>query len=186
MSDLIPVTSFHYLLHPYNTALVTCCDAQGNANIITIAWLIPVSVHPPMVGICMRSERHSYGFIQETGEFVVNFAPYEIAQQALFCGRKTGRDVDKFAATGLTPIPAQQVRAPVIAECPAHLECRLVQVIPTGDHHLLTGEVLGAYARPGVLGEDGLWDLEHARPLLHLGRNRFTTPRAETIEPELK
>jgi flavin reductase (DIM6/NTAB) family NADH-FMN oxidoreductase RutF len=178
-----PVSNFHYLLHPYNTSLVTCCDAEGCANIIAIAWLIPVSVQPPLVGMSIRPTRQSYGLIQATGEFVVNVAPYEIAQQVLFCGRRSGRDVDKFAATGLTAKPARLVRPPVIQECIGHLECRVE--VEAGDHRFVVGEVLAAYARPGVLGADGLYDLGQVCPLLHLGRNRFTSTRAEWVEPSM-
>jgi flavin reductase (DIM6/NTAB) family NADH-FMN oxidoreductase RutF len=185
LNESVSVSSFHYLLHPYNTSLVTCCDAEGQPNIIAIAWLIPVSVHPPLVGMSIRPTRHSYGLIQATGEFVINVAPHEIAQQALLCGRRSGRDVDKFAATGLTPGQARHVRPPIIKECIAHLECRVVQDVEAGDHHFIIGEVLTAYARPGVLDDSGLYDLSHVHPLLHLGRNRFTSTLGQSVEPPL-
>jgi flavin reductase (DIM6/NTAB) family NADH-FMN oxidoreductase RutF len=185
MNESVTVSSFHYLLHPYNTSLVTCCDAEGQPNIIAIAWLVPVSVSPPLMGLSIRPTRHSYKLIQATGEFVINVASYEIAQQVLFCGRRSGRDVDKFAATGLTPGQARLVRPPIIEECIAHLECRVVQDVEAGDHHLVIGEVLAAYTQPGVLDDDGLYDLGHIHPLLHLGRNRFTSTLAQSVEPPL-
>jgi flavin reductase (DIM6/NTAB) family NADH-FMN oxidoreductase RutF len=179
VNESVPVQNYHYLLHPYNTSLVTCCDPEGRANIIAIAWLIPMSVHPPLVGMSIRPSRYSYRLIQATGEFVINFASYEIARQVLFCGRRSGRDVDKFATTGLTARPARFVRPPVIEECLAHLECRVVQDLESGDHRFVIGEVLAAYARPGMLSDEGLYDLSRARPLLHLGQNRFTTASLE-------
>jgi flavin reductase (DIM6/NTAB) family NADH-FMN oxidoreductase RutF len=185
MTETLSVSNFHYLLHPYNTSLVTCCDAEGRPNIIAIAWLVPVSVHPPLVGMSIRPTRHSYGLIQASGEFVVNVAPYEIAQQVLFCGRRSGRDVDKFAATGLTAGEARHVRPPIIEECLAHLECRVVQEVEAGDHRLVIGEVLAADARVGVLADNGLYDLSQVHPLLHLGRNRFTSTLAQSVEPSL-
>jgi flavin reductase (DIM6/NTAB) family NADH-FMN oxidoreductase RutF len=90
LNESVPLSNFHYLLHPYNTSLVTCCDAEGQSNIIAIAWLIPVSVQPPLLGMSIHPTRHSYGLIRATGEFVINVAPYEIAQQVLFCGRRSG------------------------------------------------------------------------------------------------
>jgi flavin reductase (DIM6/NTAB) family NADH-FMN oxidoreductase RutF len=185
MNESVSVSHFHYLLHPYNTSLVSCCDAEGRANIIAIAWLIPLSVSPPLVGMSIHPTRHSYGLIQATGEFVINVAPYEIAQQVLFCGRRSGRDVEKFAATGLTPGQAQIVRPPIIKECIAHLECRVVHDIEAGDHRLVAAEVLTAYSRSGVLDDHGLYDLSHVHPLLHLGRNRFTSTGEHFIEPAL-
>ena len=185
MMECLPVSSFHYLLHPYNTSLVTSCDAAGQANVLAIAWLIPVSVQPPLVGMSIGPTRHSYTLIQATGEFVVNVAPYEIARQVLFCGRHCGRDVDKFAAIGLTAGRARHVRPPIIEECVAHLECRVRQDIAAGDHRLVIGEVLAAYVRPGVLGDDGLYDLDRVQSLLHLGRDRFTTTGGEPTVPAL-
>lgn len=185
MNRSVLVYDFHYLLHPYNTSLVTCCDAKGRTNIIAIAWLIPVSVNPPLVGMSIRPSRHSYDLIRTTGEFVINVAPYEIAPQVLFCGRLSGRDVDKFATTGLTARAARVVRPPIIEECLTHLECRVVQDLEAGDHRLVMAEVVAAYAHPGVIGDEGLYDLSHAHSLLHLGRNRFTTTCPESVEPQL-
>jgi flavin reductase (DIM6/NTAB) family NADH-FMN oxidoreductase RutF len=184
LNESVPLSNFHYLLHPYNTSLVTCCDAEGQPNIIAIAWLIPVSVQPPLLGMSIHPTRHSYGLIRATGEFVINVAPYEIAQQVLFCGRRSGRDVDKFAVTGLTAGQARLVRPPIIEECIAHLECRVVQDVKTGDHRFVVAEVLAAYTRPGIL-DDGLYDLSRLKPLLHLGRNRFTSTLAQSAEPPL-
>jgi flavin reductase (DIM6/NTAB) family NADH-FMN oxidoreductase RutF len=185
MNKIEFVSNFNYLLHPYNTFLVTCCDQDGIANIITIAWLIPTSIRPPLLCMSIGPTRYSYGLIQATGEFVVNVASYEIAHQVLFCGRRSGSRVDKFAATGLTPVPARNVRPPIINECLAYIECRLEKDIEAGDHNLVIGKVLDAYARQDVLAEDGLYDLKQASPLFHVGRNRFTTSRAESIEPTL-
>jgi flavin reductase (DIM6/NTAB) family NADH-FMN oxidoreductase RutF len=185
MREPVSVSRFHRLLHPYNTFLVTCCDEDGQPNIITIAWLIPLSIKPPLLGMAVRQTRYSYGLIRATGEFVVNVAPYEIAQAALFCGRRSGRDVDKFAATGLTADKAQRVHPPVIQECVAHLECRLVDEVKTGDHQLLVAEVLATYTRPGVLSDSGLYNLQRVHPLLHLGGNRFTSPQQHSVEPSL-
>lgn len=185
LTEAVKNTVFHYLLHPCSTSLVTCCDAEGQANIIAIAWIIPVSVRPPLVGMSIGPTRYSYGLIRATGEFVVNVAPYEIARQVLFCGRRSGRDVDKFAATGLTAGAAQKVHPPIIKECIAHLECRLVQDVETGDHRFVVAEVLAAYAQAGVLDDKGLYSLGQVHPLLHLGRNRFTRPLARSVEPLL-
>jgi flavin reductase (DIM6/NTAB) family NADH-FMN oxidoreductase RutF len=183
MVDYVSVSNFTYLLHPYNTSLVTCCDADGKPNIVTIAWLAPLSVSPPLVGLSLRKNRFSYKLIQSTGEFVINLAPFEIAREALYCGTRSGSQVDKFAETGLTPLPAQKVRPPIIRECLAYVECRLQQDLEVGDHNLLVAEVLAAYANPDTLSSDGLYDLNRAHPLLHLGRDRFTTPQPEEVEP---
>ncbi|MBN1315766.1 MAG: flavin reductase, partial [Anaerolineales bacterium] len=86
--------------------------------------------------------------------------------------------------TRLTAGPAQLVTPPIIEECLAFIECRMVENMDVGDHRLIVGEVAAAYAQPNVLGADGLYDLQVASPLLHIGRSRFVTTRKETIEPE--
>jgi len=185
MKEFESAPHFHYLLHPYSTTLVTCCDKEGKTNIVTMAWVIPLSVEPPLVGMSIRQTRYSYGLIRETGEFVVNVAPYELAKQALVCGRRSGRDLDKFAATGLTAGKARNVQPPIIEECLGFLECRMADDIETGDHRLVIGEVLEAYAPAESLEEGGLRALDRASPLLHIGKNCFTTTEKTIVEPRL-
>jgi flavin reductase (DIM6/NTAB) family NADH-FMN oxidoreductase RutF len=185
MKEFKSAPHFHYLLHPYSTTLVTCCDEAGRPNIVTMAWVIPLSVEPPLVGMSIRQTRYSYGLIRETDEFVVNVAPYGLAEQALVCGRRSGRDLDKFAATGLTAGVAQKVQPPIIKECPGFLECRVVDDIKAGDHRLVIGEVLAAYAKAESLEDGGLRALNRAQPLLHIGKNCFTTTEKTIVEPRL-
>ena len=183
MKEVIALSRFTPLLHPCLTFLVTAVDQAGKANIITIAWLTPLSVEPPLVGVSVRPSRYSYDLIRSCGEFVVNVAPYEIARQALLCGRRSGREVDKLEATGLTPRAAKRVRPPILEECLAHIECKVVREVECGDHVLFIGEVLAASARTDVLDPGGSYDLARVRPLLHLGGDSFTTTQAESVEP---
>lgn len=186
MTGIESAPPFHYLLHPYPTFLVTCVGSDGRPNIITIAWMIPVSVDPPLIAMSVRPTRHSYALLAESGEFVVNVPQGGLAGEALRCGRHSGRSEDKFVTTGLTASPARHVRPPIIAECPAHLECRLVEDIKAGDHRLMVGEVIDAYAIAEFTDADGLRDVERTRPLLHVGRNRFVGLNGDPIEPVLR
>jgi flavin reductase (DIM6/NTAB) family NADH-FMN oxidoreductase RutF len=185
MFEEVTASLFHYLLHPYPTFLVTCVGSDDRPNVLTVAWLIPASVDPPLVAMSLRATRHSYTLLSECGEFVVNVPPHGLAAAALHCGRRSGRSGDKFAATGLTPASARRVRPPIVAECLGYLECRTVSDVEAGDHRLLIGEVLEAYARPGFFDREGLRDVGRAGPLLHLGGNRFARLRSETISPPL-
>jgi len=185
VKESIPLSDFHHLLHPYPTSLVTCCTPDGEKNIIAIAWLIPVSVRPPRVAIAIRKERYSYSLIRSMDEFVINVPPYELAAQVLYCGRHSGQDVNKFSETKLKAGQARLVTPPIIQECLAFIECRVVENVDLGDHRLVVGEVVAAYVQPNTVGADGLFDLQMVSPLLHLGGNRFVTTRKETIEPVL-
>jgi flavin reductase (DIM6/NTAB) family NADH-FMN oxidoreductase RutF len=183
MTD-VPLSDFSRLLHPYNATLVSCQGKSGRPNALAIAWIMPVSLNPPTLVFAIRRERHSYRLLEETGEFVVNIARRELARQVLFCRRKSGKDVDKFKATGLSLGKARKVTAPIVNECVAHIECTLTDTIPKGDHVLMIGRVLAAYARREVFR--GLYDLNRFQPLLHLGGDVFTTTSTETIEPKLE
>lgn len=130
------------LMYPVPVVLVTCQKPGAPANIITVAWAGTVCSHPPMVSVSIRPERYSYEIIKETGEFVVNLPTQDLAQAVDFCGVKSGRDMDKFAKTGLTPMSASVVNVPVVAECPVNLECQVRQVISLGSHDMFIGEVV--------------------------------------------
>ena len=179
----VPLADFSRLLYPYNGTLVSCRGQTGQPNVLAIAWVMPVSMNPPMLVFAIRRERHSYKLLDETKEFVVNIAEVDLAAQVLYCGRKSGKDVDKFKATGLTIAKAKKVSAPVVSECAAPIECRVAEIIPKGDHALVIGEVLAAYVREDAFR--GVYDLKRFKALLYLGNDVFTTTSAETIEPKL-
>lgn len=132
-----------------------------------------------------RPSRHSYPLLADSSEFVVNVPHEGLAAEALRCGRRSGRSEDKFVTSGLTPSGARHVRPPIITECPAHLECRIVEHIDAGDDRLLIAEVIDAYAKRGFTDGEGLRNVERTRPLLHVRGNRFAGPSGKPIEPAL-
>ena len=91
------------MLYPLPAVMVSVADPAGRLNIITIAWAGTVCTNPPMVSISVRPERHSFGILQETGEFVINLTTRELVFATDYCGVKSGREVDKFKELGLTP-----------------------------------------------------------------------------------
>ncbi|MDQ1280609.1 MAG: hypothetical protein QG670_1872 [Thermoproteota archaeon] len=169
-------------LYPRNTVLVTCVGKDGKPNIITCEDSMPTSYQPPMVAVCISSKRYSYRLIIESGEFVINIPTIDIVKEVLTCGRTSGQDIDKFKMARLTPIPAQLVRAPLIKECIAHLECKLSQQLETGDHTIFVGNVIKASADQGVFTE--VFDLKKVKPVLHIGGDTFTTT-TKTIVPKI-
>ena len=171
----------HRLLHPKLTVLVSCSDASGRANIITLAWSMPVSMNPPLIAVSIAPRRYSHRLIEETGEFIVNVPSIEILKETSYCGSISGRDVDKFKMTGLTPAPARKVRAPIIEECIAHLECKVYKKVQAGDHTIFIGEIVAAYANEGVFKR--VFDIGKVRLIYHLGGDKFTTTSSETYTP---
>jgi flavin reductase (DIM6/NTAB) family NADH-FMN oxidoreductase RutF len=146
----------HRPIYPTPAGLITSVDAAGRPNILTLGEVFNISISRPVIlGIAIRKERYSHHLISEAREYVVNLPTQEIAEQVWYCGSVSGRTVDKFAASGLTPLPAQRVRPPLIAECPVNLECKLLGVQEIGDHDLFLGEVIVQHVDESVLDEAG-------------------------------
>ena len=99
------------MLNPVPAVMVSVTDKEGKSNIITVAWAGTVCTNPPMVSISVRPSRYSYQILEETGEFVINLTNESLVKACDYCGVVSGRDVDKFAKTGLTPIPMEHVHA---------------------------------------------------------------------------
>ena len=93
------------LMAPVPPALVTCGTLES-PNVLTVAWTGILSTRPPKTYISLRPERYSYGIIRERGEFAINLTTAALVRAADFCGVRSGRDTDKFAAAGLTPEPS--------------------------------------------------------------------------------
>lgn len=144
---------------PSPAGLVTSVDAEGRPNIITLGEIFNLSIsNPVIVGIAIAPARYSHELISHQGEYVINLPTAELLPKVLECGSMSGRDKDKFAETGLTPLPATHVKPPLIAECPVNIECRVLKVETIGDHDLFQGEVLAHHVSPEVLNESGKFD----------------------------
>ena len=177
-----PLSRFTRLIHPMPAFLISCAGEDGKPNAIAIAWLTPVSINPPLLAIAVHPRRHSYRLLQENPAFVVNVMAYGQAPEVLYCGRCSGRDVDKFGEADLTAVSATSISAPAIEEALAHVECEVEAEHPTGDHVIVVGRVVAVSASEGTL-VDGLRDLVVRPPLFHVGGDRFTTSSGEVMEP---
>ena len=155
------------MIYPVPAVLVTVADCEGNSNIITIAWTGTICTNPPTAYISVRPERYSYHMLRESGEFVINLATESMAYATDYCGVRSGRNVDKWKETGLTPVPAQTVKAPVIAESPVAIECRVTEVKELGSHHMFLAEVVAVHADERYMDENNRFDLNRARPLVY-------------------
>ncbi len=149
------------LLSPVPAALVTVGDREKN-NVLTVAWCGILASHPPVTYISVRPERHSYGLLKESGEFVIHLTSRALVRATDFCGVYTGAKVDKFARCGLTRIPSTEVAPPTIAEAPLALECRVRQTIPLGSHDMFMADILAVTVREELLDEGGKLCLDRA------------------------
>lgn len=133
------------MLNPTPVVMVSCGSTLDEYNIITIAWTGTVSSDPPMCSISIRPERHSYGIIKQSGEFVINLVDKRLTPYADWCGVRSGKKYNKFVETGLTPVKASKVNAPMIEEAPVNLECKVTQIIPLGSHDMFLAEVVAVH-----------------------------------------
>lgn len=129
------------LLAPLPAVMVSCGNME-KSNIITVAWCGIINTSPAKTYISLRPERYSHGIIRESGEFVINLTPSSLAKKADFCGMYTGRRVDKFAKCNFTKEKATSVGAPMIAECPISIECKVSDVISLGTHDMFLADIV--------------------------------------------
>ena len=155
------------MLYPLPVVMVSAADKEGRDDIITVAWAGTVCTNPPMVSISIRPERYSYHMIRETGEFVINLTTEELAFATDYCGVKSGRDVDKFKETGLTREKAEKVKAPMIAEAPVSIECKVKEIRELGSHHMFIAQVSAVHADEKYMDEKNRFDLNRARPIVY-------------------
>nr|WP_239471126.1 flavin reductase family protein [Olsenella uli] len=151
------------MLYPLPAVMVSCANAAGEKDIVTVAWAGTVCTNPPMLSISLRPERHSYHIVRESGEFVVNLVTARLQRACDWCGVRSGRDHDKFTECRLTPAPATALElAPAIAESPVSIECRVRDVLELGSHHLFLADVLAVQVEEALLDEGGRLDLARA------------------------
>ena len=143
---------------PVPVVMLGCADPAKNIapNLITVAWAGVVCSKPPMVSVSIRKERYSHSIIKDTGEFTLNLTSQALCRATDFCGVKSGREVDKFAAMNLTPIPAPGLTvAPAIAQAPAFLSCKVKDILELGSHDLFLAEVVDVNIAEEYFTESG-------------------------------
>ena len=154
-------------VYPVPAVLVSCQDKEGRQNLFTAAWTGTVCTNPPMAYVSVRPERYSYHMLRETGAFVINLTTEEMVKAVDFCGVKSGRDVDKWKETGLSPEPASVVEAPIVLESPVNVECHVTEIKELGSYHMFLAEVKAIQVDSAYLDEKGRFHLDHAKPLAY-------------------
>ena len=142
-----PLSRVYGLLEPGPVLLLSTAH-QGRANVMTLSWHTMMEFEPPLVGCVVSSRDFSFKALKATRECVLNIPTLELAQKVVDCGNSSGRSVDKFTAFGLTPAPASLVGAPLIAECHANLECKVVDTRFVNRYNFFVLEVVKAWTDP--------------------------------------
>ncbi|MDW7982038.1 MAG: flavin reductase family protein [Thermomicrobium sp.] len=155
------------LLEPGPVVLVTS-HYRGQPNVMTAAWVTPISLDPPRLGLAIHPSRLTHEFLSRGEYFALNVLTVEHLDAIHLCGMLSGRDADKFARSRLHPVDAVEIDVPVIDEAIGHVECGVIARLSLGDHDLFVGEVLAVAAEREVFGDRWL-ELEEAPLVHHLG-----------------
>jgi flavin reductase (DIM6/NTAB) family NADH-FMN oxidoreductase RutF len=127
-------------------------------NIITIAWTGIINSNPPMTYISVQPSRYSHDIIEQSGEFVINLVPAKLLKAMDFCGVRSGRDVSKFESQGLTCAKADTVSAPLIAESPVNIECKVKDIVRMPSHDMFMAEITAVQIDGKYVDEKGAYD----------------------------
>ncbi len=162
----IDLKDAYRVLNPGCVVLISTGDGERD-NLFAVTWNMPVRKDPPMMALMSSKRHHSWELISKTGEFGVNVMHADHASALLGCGSVSGRtEPDKFARFALNRTPAQLIRAPLVSESVASLECRICQVVDMGASALLIAQIIAGHGDP-LHFVDGFWSFDNGLRLLH-------------------
>ena len=164
------------LISPLPAVMVSCGDMH-KANVLTCAWTGVINTKPPIVYISVRPSRHSHAIIMETGVFVINLTTSKLVRETEFVGVRSGRDTDKIKQCSLTLEESSVVKAPVIAESPLSLECKVREVRSYGTHDMFIADVVAISADERYIDSKGKINLQQAGLLAYSHGEYFSIGR---------
>jgi len=181
----LPHDPFKAIVAPRPIGWITSMSAAGDINLAPYSWFNGVSSAPPMVMFSSELRKDTLTFIEETREFVCNFATYDLREQINISSTPFPRGVNEMEKCGLVAAPSQLVKTPRVAASPCALECKWVQTVsltdaegqPT-DRHVVFGQVIGIHIDERFI-HDGLLDTAAMRPIMRAGYDDYFRVRGE-------
>jgi flavin reductase (DIM6/NTAB) family NADH-FMN oxidoreductase RutF len=159
----------------HSPLILLTSSARGRDNVMTVAWSIPLSHGAPLLGVAVSKDCFSHELVSKSMEFAINIPDRNLLETVKMCGTTSGRDIDKFRSFGLTKERAEKVSAPLIKECFASIEVRVINTVDCDDHTLFIGEVLRCTAEKGAM--DATLDISRYATLHHLGEDVFAVTK---------
>ena len=166
-----PLSKVYGLLEPGPVVLLTTVS-KTKANVMTMSWYTMMEFEPPVIGCVISNRNYTFNILKASKECVINIPTLELSERVVGCGNSSGRKIDKFNVFGLTQVPASYVKAPLIGECYANLECKVVDEKMVAKYNLFILEVLKAWVDP---------TRQNPRTIHHRGRGIFMVA-GETIK----
>ncbi|WP_218972154.1 flavin reductase [Labilibaculum filiforme] len=164
-------------LYPQPALVIGTYDKEGKPNMMTAAWVGVCNSDPFSISVSMRPATYSYGNVMESKSFTVNIPSSKLAKYVDYVGRFSGKDVDKFKETGLTPVKGEFVNAPFVKEFPIVIECELTEYHDLGSHRQFIGKVIDVKADEAILDAEGHVNEKLLNPLIYAGGNYYETGR---------
>lgn len=166
-----PLSKVYGLLEPGPVVMVTT-NHRGRNNVMTMSWHTMLEFEPPLVACVISNRDFSFTAVRASKECVIAIPTLELAAKAVRVGNVSGRNTDKFKKFGLTAAPAMLVKAPLIAECYANLECRVINTSMVSKYNLFILEVIKAWINPQI---------KHPQMIHHRGKGVFAVDEKKTI-----
>ena len=146
---------------------------HAKTNVMPVAYAVPLSFQPPLVGIAVHPARHTHDMIRFSEEFAINVPGRDLIHHVQYLGSVSGKELDKFDVTKLPTLRARKVEAPLIEGCVGYIECGLEDALRIGDHTLFVGRVVAASVDDEAFAETWLLTDDDHKPLHYLGLNRY-------------
>ena len=166
-----PLSEVYCLIEPGPVVLITT-QGEGRANLMPMSWHTMMDFEPPLIGCVVSNRNLTFETLENTRQCVLNIPTVELAEKVVGCGNVSGRSVDKFEKFALTAVEASSVKAPLIAECYANLECAVVDSTMSDEYNFFVLEVLKAWVDP---------EQKHPQTIHHQGWGAFMVA-GESIE----
>jgi len=168
-----------YQHYPRVAAILTV-NCRGKKNAMAAAWHSSISFKPPLYGVALAPKRYTYGLIVESGEFGINFMPFESAELIASVGGSGGSQVDKFRKFKLLQEKPLKTHVPILKEAYTAYECKLVDNKIYGDHAWMVGEIVAVHFNKNMFTEKGTLDVGKLNPALYMGAELYITTSKES------
>jgi flavin reductase (DIM6/NTAB) family NADH-FMN oxidoreductase RutF len=169
-----PVSTASRLLMGGPVVLLTS-SWRGRANVMPLAWHMPVSSDPPLIAIAVEQSRYSVDVISHSEEFALNFPKRPMLHHVQYLGALSGEQVDKLEAAQLTHFAPARVTAPLIEGCAGWIEAGVRDQLPFGDHVIYVAEVMAVHVDPASFSDRWRTDAGDDRPLSFLGEKYYSS-----------
>jgi flavin reductase (DIM6/NTAB) family NADH-FMN oxidoreductase RutF len=174
-------TGAFYQHYPRAATIVTA-NHNGRKNAMAVAWHCPVSFNPPYYGVAISPKRYTYHMIAESGQFGINFMPYDKVSLVAAVGGSSGSYTDKFTEFNLSEDSPIKLDVPILRDAYVAYECKVIESKVFGDHAWIIGEILASHTAGNLLKENGALDLSVVKPTLYLGGDIYCSTDSGSVK----